>query len=144
MGLLNTGNFGSIGNPAMFGDFNISFTAAAVGLHCKEGAAEQGGHFTATNVFTHEVLGTYTRGFWAEVDESSLLLLKLTCGKAAVTDSPPPTPPLPLPQPPMAPSLPNVNGAGGCASSLEQQRNEIERLRLEVTMLKEQLAGCRT
>lgn len=33
VGLLNTGNFGNIGN-AGFGDFNISFTPAAVGLHC--------------------------------------------------------------------------------------------------------------
>ena len=32
VGLLNTGNFGNVGPT--FGDFNISFTAAAVGLHC--------------------------------------------------------------------------------------------------------------
>jgi hypothetical protein len=32
LGLLNTGNFGNIGPT--FGDFNVSFTPAAVGLHC--------------------------------------------------------------------------------------------------------------
>jgi hypothetical protein len=32
VGLLNTGNFGNVGPT--FGDFNVSFTPSAVGLHC--------------------------------------------------------------------------------------------------------------
>ncbi len=65
------GNFGNVGKT--FGDFNCSFTASAVGLNCEK--------FTARDIFRGVDLGTYTGGFWKEVDESSMLLLKLECSK---------------------------------------------------------------
>ena len=72
VGLVNLGNFGNVG--AAFGDFNISFTAEAVGLtHC--GAAG----FAVRDVFRGEDLGVRHVGFWKEVDESSMLLLTLRC-----------------------------------------------------------------
>eukprot|EP00035_Acanthoeca_spectabilis_P032338 m.18351 g.18351 ORF g.18351 m.18351 type:complete len:516 (+) comp5306_c0_seq1:193-1740(+) len=73
IGLVNTGNFGNIGTA--FGDFNISFTAAAVGLPCDT--------FEVRDLFQRKDLGTYSGGFWAEVDESSMRLLKLSCNHQA-------------------------------------------------------------
>ena len=73
VGLLNTGNFGNVG--AAFGDFNISFTAEAVGLSCAS--------FTAKDLFKGKELGTFEHGFWAEVDESSMLLLSVRCAAVA-------------------------------------------------------------
>ena len=69
VGLVNAGNFGNVGKA--FGDFNCSFTAKAVGLGCDD--------FTATDLFKGTDLGVHSGGFWREVDESSMLLLKLTC-----------------------------------------------------------------
>lgn len=132
VGLLNTGNFGNVGTA--FGDFNVSFTADAVGLNCN--------HFEATNVFTKKPLGRYSGGFWAEVDESSILLLKLKCSTVpsssvnsrfgtatinATTDE-----------------LPNGNGnatsttaaADSCESKLGLQTKEIEMLKNQVRELK--------
>lgn len=132
VGLLNTGNFGNVGTA--FGDFNVSFTADAVGLNCN--------HFEATNVFTKKTLGRYSGGFWAEVDESSILLLKLKCSTVpsssvnsrfgtatinATTDE-----------------LPNGNGnatsttaaADSCESKLGLQTKEIEMLKNQVRELK--------
>ena len=56
-----------------FGDFNCSFTASAVGLSCES--------FTARDLFKGIDLGTYKGGFWREVDESSIVLLKLKCSE---------------------------------------------------------------
>ena len=53
VGLLNTGDFGNVGTA--FGDFNVSFTAEAVGLPCTA--------FTATDVFKGKTLGTFTGGY---------------------------------------------------------------------------------
>ena len=39
--------------------------------------------FTAKDLFKGKELGTFEHGFWAEVDESSMLLLSVRC--AAVT-----------------------------------------------------------
>ena len=65
------GNFGNVGKT--FGDFNCSFTSSAVGLGCER--------FTARDLFRGKDLGTYEGGFWKEVDESSMVLLKLECSK---------------------------------------------------------------
>jgi len=73
VGLVNTGNFGNVGKA--YGDFNISFTAAAVGLQ----GCRNSGAFTVRDLFRGKDLGTYIGGFWQEVDESSMLLLKLVC-----------------------------------------------------------------
>ena len=78
--MLNTGDFGNIGTA--FGDFNISFTAEAVGLRgCRR--------FTARDLFKGEDLlngessSVFVGGLWREVDESSMLLLRLRCAPAA-------------------------------------------------------------
>lgn len=68
--LVNTGNFGSAG-PA-WGDFNLSFSADAVGLACPDS-------FVARDLFKHQDLGTFKSGFWQEVDESSVAFLRLRC-----------------------------------------------------------------
>lgn len=70
VGLLNTGDFGNVGTA--FGDFNVSFTADLVGL---AGCSS----FTAIDVFKGENLGEFPGAFWREVDESSMLLLRLRC-----------------------------------------------------------------
>jgi hypothetical protein len=67
--LLNTGDFGNVGTA--FGDFNISFTSKSIGLNCA--------HFSARDLFKHQDLGDFHLGFWKEVDESSMVLLKLQC-----------------------------------------------------------------
>ena len=72
VGLVNTGTFGNVG--AAFGDFNLSFTAEAVGL---AGCGARG--FTARDLFRRQDLGVFRVGFWREVDESSMLLLRLAC-----------------------------------------------------------------
>lgn len=77
VGLLNTGNFGNKGGN--FGDFNISFSAAAVGLECKS-------RFAVRDLFRHADLGVFTSGFWQEVDESSMLLLRLRCVDSQMQD----------------------------------------------------------
>lgn len=69
--LLNTGDFGNRG--AAFGDFNISFTSEAVGLNCGSSG------FEARDLFRHKDLGTFATGYWHEVDESSLQMLRLRC-----------------------------------------------------------------
>ena len=74
IGLVNVGNFGNVGTS--FGDFNVSFTAEAVGIdHC--GASG----FSVYDVFKAKDLGVHRTGFWSEVDESSMLLLTLRCAK---------------------------------------------------------------
>ena len=47
IGLVNVGNFGNVGKA--FGDFNISFTAAAVGLDCPAAFAVRVGHGLVDN-----------------------------------------------------------------------------------------------
>ena len=74
----NSGNFGNVGKT--FGDFNCSFTASAIGLNCEK--------FTARDLFRGTDLGTYSGGFWKEVDESSMLLLKLECSNEHEIDGP--------------------------------------------------------
>ena len=54
-----------------FGDFNCSFTSKAIGLSCES--------FTVTDLFKGTEFGVHSDGFWREVDESSMLLLKVTC-----------------------------------------------------------------
>jgi hypothetical protein len=80
IGLVNVGNFGNVGKT--FGDFNVSFTASAVGLSCPGGIDS----FTARDVFKGEDLGTFHGGFWREVDESSMLLLKIACSSSTEAD----------------------------------------------------------
>mmetsp|Transcript_64882 Transcript_64882/g.154945 ORF Transcript_64882/g.154945 Transcript_64882/m.154945 type:complete len:470 (+) Transcript_64882:84-1493(+) len=70
--LLNTGNFGGPGTA--FSDFNISFTAKAVGLECPGN-----GLFKVRDLFKHMDAGTYSTGFWSEVDTNSIRLVRLTC-----------------------------------------------------------------
>ena len=60
------------------GDFNLSFTAEAVGL---AGCGARG--FTARDLFRRQDLGVFRVGFWREVDESSMLLLRLACAPAS-------------------------------------------------------------
>lgn len=68
--LLNTGDFGNVGTA--FGDFNISFGPEEVGLvGCSS--------YLARDLFKGKDLGTFEGGFWREVDESSMLLLRLHC-----------------------------------------------------------------
>jgi hypothetical protein len=67
--LLNTGDFGNVGPT--FGDFNISFTATAVGLTCAS--------FQARDLFKQVDLGTFSNVFWKEVDESTITLLRIRC-----------------------------------------------------------------
>lgn len=74
VGMLNLGNFGNVGTA--FGNFNISFTAQAIGLGSCGGLG-----FSVRDVFRREDLGVYHGGFWREVDESSILLLKIACNK---------------------------------------------------------------
>lgn len=80
--LLNTGNFGYISNS--FGDFNISFTAQAVGLNCASGGLDDGPFFKARDLFKGADLGTFKSTFWREVDESSIMLLRLHCAEASI------------------------------------------------------------
>mmetsp|Transcript_70538 Transcript_70538/g.131957 ORF Transcript_70538/g.131957 Transcript_70538/m.131957 type:complete len:464 (-) Transcript_70538:24-1415(-) len=72
--MLNTGNFGGPGTA--FGDFNISFTADAVGLKCGGN-----GEFKVRDLFKRADVGTFVTGFWSEVDTVSMRLLHLTCTK---------------------------------------------------------------
>ena len=71
VGLLNTGNFGNRGTT--FGDFNTSFTAHQIGLHCK------GDVFTVRDLFGKRSLGVWKGDFWWEVDESTMLLMRASC-----------------------------------------------------------------
>jgi hypothetical protein len=77
VGLVNLGNFGNQGKA--FGDFNVSFTARAIGLPCTSQS------FAVRDLFKGTDLGVFHHGFWREVDESSMLLLKVTCA----TEEPP-------------------------------------------------------
>lgn len=70
VGMLNVGNFGNVGKA--FGNFNVSFSAEAVGLNCQA--------FMVRDLFKGQNIGTsHHGGFWREVDESSMLLLKIAC-----------------------------------------------------------------
>jgi hypothetical protein len=75
--LVNTGNFGNKGKE--FGDFNVSFTFDAVGLSCASGTAE------IKDLFKGKTLGVFSTdgggGFWSEVDESTMLMLRASCVK---------------------------------------------------------------
>ena len=51
----------------------MSFTAKAVGLACFK--------FRARDLFKKKDLGLYEGAFWREVDESSMLMLLLSCEK---------------------------------------------------------------
>ena len=68
VGLVNTGNFGNQGKA--FGDFNTSFTFDAVGLGCE--SAEVKDLWSGSSA-------TESGGVWREVDESSMVMLVLTC-----------------------------------------------------------------
>ena len=76
VGMVNTGNFGNVGTA--FGDYNISFTPSAVGL---EGCG--GGGFAVRDLFRGADLGVHHAGFWREVDESSMVLVKIACSKGS-------------------------------------------------------------
>ena len=62
----------------------MSFTPEAVGLNSCGTAG-----FTARDLFRGKDLGTFHTGFWKEVDESSMLLLKLACASPATSPPPP-------------------------------------------------------
>lgn len=75
--LLNTGNFGYVGSA--FGNFNISFAANAVGMICGSADVNEPVLFKARDLFRGVDLGTFRSNFWSEVDESSIMLLRLHC-----------------------------------------------------------------
>lgn len=72
VGLVNVGNFGNVGKE--FGDFNVTFSPGAVGLKCAAGVG-----FSARDLFREKDLGTFHGGYWKEVDESSMQMLKIAC-----------------------------------------------------------------
>lgn len=84
VGMVNLGNFGNQGKA--FGDFNISFKPEAVGLAGCDA-------FTARDLFKGTDLGTFHGAFWREVDESSMLLLRIACASPHANEGGAPPPP---------------------------------------------------